>query len=482
MKVLFIFYEKAFVNIREEPLAPLVLSALLKDKGHQVNAETFAEEQYNRVFQTIEGFCPDIISVSTTFGVHYRYLPLLKEIKNKYPDLLVVVGGAAPTFNPEIVELPGIDIICRGEGEYPFLELLDALEKKKPYHEIKNLWVKKEGNIYKNGIRPFLTEEELEALPFPDRSLFDCFPYLKKMGIKSVMAGRGCPFNCTYCYNHELKKMAPGKYVRFRSPQRVIEEIEYLIKTEEKVDYIAFQDDIFVLNKDWLKEFAHLYKARIGLPYKCNVFISCVDEEVCEYLKMSHCREAIFGLENGNEKLRKNILNKKVSNKTIEKNGLLLRKYGFQVVTQNIIGIPKETNASVCDTMDLNKKIKVFLANMYFFVPFRGTWLGKYAAQNGYRLKNPELPFDFQDRTALIYPYGENFTELRGLLYLGIDYPFFNKLIRFAYTGHYTTSKKILRKLLWKVYGFLYSFPFIDKIKHSCRPDKVKKKLEFYNP
>ncbi|MCJ7653279.1 MAG: hypothetical protein MUO75_06225, partial [Actinobacteria bacterium] len=119
------------------------------------------------------------------------------------------------SLNPDDCLKSSFDAVCIGEGEYPTLELVEHLERGLSPTGIPNLYLKRGENIERNPTRPFL--RDLEGLPFPDRDMW--VPWVANpLSRPSVLVGRGCPFQCTYCCNHALGRLAEGRYVRLRSP------------------------------------------------------------------------------------------------------------------------------------------------------------------------------------------------------------------------------------------------------------------------
>ena len=124
--------------------------------------------------------------------------------------------------------------------------------------------IKKEGNIIKNKIRPLI--ENLDELPFMDRDMLDYQNLLNRDDHKrylAIMGSRGCPFDCSNCSNHALREIYPNKnkYVRLRSVDNIIDEIEICAKTFS-FEGISFEDDTFTLFDNWLEEFCKKYKER----------------------------------------------------------------------------------------------------------------------------------------------------------------------------------------------------------------------------
>lgn len=477
MKSAFLFYDKVFYYDKQPPLGAMTLSAVLKEKGHQVRGFSFNKENIPVLIEQLKSYQPDFFLISSTTGFHVTYLEILPQIRPLFPEAIIVFGGPHATFNPEMIEHECIDIICRGEGEKALVELLEAVENGKDYTHILNLWVKYKGKIFKNDLRPLLNEEDLNKLPPLDYELLDCFEGLfTNSNTRFFMAGRGCPFNCSYCFNHKYRKLTTGKYVRFRSPEVFIKEIHHTIShSPVPVEILDFQDDIFIINKEWLQKFTELYKKEINLPYFCHVEMSLLNQDICNLLEESNCKVATFGLENGNPALRQKILNKKVTDRAIIEGTKMLRKNGIFVVSQNIIGIPFETNETACDTMDLNRRAGVDAFNYYFYIPYPKTELKKIAIDHGFLVED-RLPSSYYETLALKFPYPQNFEELRYLAYMGKDFWLAGKLIRYAYKKN-SRLRRLIRKLLIKIYVKLYNTSY-NRFINSSRPDIAVRQLK----
>jgi radical SAM superfamily enzyme YgiQ (UPF0313 family) len=114
-----------------------------------------------------------------------------------------------------------VDVVCLGEGEYPMLELCEAIDRGADYSRIEGFWVKTANGIVRNPNRQDLVD--VEALPFHDRAMYDKYGFFRHSHYLRVMAGRGCPFKCSFCTNPVLMDHFGGKrYIRKRSPQSAI--------------------------------------------------------------------------------------------------------------------------------------------------------------------------------------------------------------------------------------------------------------------
>ena len=185
------------------------LSAILKKAGQQTSLIQFTKEITEGEFQEkIKALNPDLIGFSSTahvFPFVRKYAAAVKKIKN----IPIVCGGVHPTICPEeVIADENIDIICRGEGDLAMVELCLRMENGQPIENIKNLWVKKEGNIFENELRPLIAD--IDELPFPDRDIFNYAGLnLEKMGTGTFMFSRGCPYQCAFCCESNLRKLYP---------------------------------------------------------------------------------------------------------------------------------------------------------------------------------------------------------------------------------------------------------------------------------
>jgi len=367
MKILF-FYE----NYNNEPLGIMYLSSVLKEAGHKT--DFFIIGDNIELIKKIKQFKPDIIAISTTTGLHKRYMEISRMIKSSF-DTFIIFGGPHPTYFPEIITEDCVDAVCIGEGEYAFLELVNNLEAGKDITKIKGIWVKLNKKIYKNPIRPLI--QDLDSLPYPDRELVE--KHFGKMETRHFIAIRGCPYSCTYCYNHTLKKMYPNQpFIRARSASNMIEEIKEVLN-KYHFKRVMFVDDTFILNRKWLKEFSKKYKKEIGLPFHCNIRTDIFDEEVAKLLKDAGCFEIDMAIESGNEYIRNKILKRNISNEQIIKAGQIIKKMGMKLRTENMVGIPGETLQNVIETLRLNTKVNPYYAWCSIFQPYPKTELGEYA-------------------------------------------------------------------------------------------------------
>jgi len=429
-------------------LGPMTISACLKERGH--NVDILVKHEEKRFLTKIASLKPDVIGFACTSGIHLVAVKDALSIKKILPNIITLMGGPHPTFVPEIIEEDGLDIICRGEGEEALVELCDRIDQGKPYNDVLNLWVKSNGNIFKNELRPLI--ENLDALPFPDREYYNSYKILKKMPTRTISTGRGCVFNCTFCYVGALKSMykGKGKFVRRRSVNHVIEEIKQL-KENQYVKYISFEDDDMLDGHEWILDFCNEYKKQIDLPYFCLARFDNLTEDVVRSLKDSGCYLIALGIDSGNEKIRQKLLNKSLPVDEIIYGAGLLKKYNLKFKTYNILGSPGETVDEALDTLTLNRTIGADFPTAFIWTPYPGTPLAKYMASKGNgEVNNSDFPQTIINKSIVKQ---DNIAELENLQKL------FSFLVKMQFSK--TLIKKllkthVLRPVYWLIYNLIY--------------------------
>ena len=405
MRILFIYPDIGSFLPRHYQHGLGYLSAVLKQAGHQTSLIYLSQfPSREELRERVREFAPELIAYS--FSSHQ--FPYIRQIsrwlKEDFPQILSIAGGVHASLSPEeVIAEPGIDLICRGEGEQALLELVEALEEDRSYLEIENLWAKWKGRVVKNPLRELI--ENLDQLPFPDREVFEYQEILDEDNQRlSLLVGRGCPFNCTYCANQGRKQLYQGKgsYVRLRSVEHLLQEIS---ECEKKYRFrsLDFNDDIFTLNRAWLEEFYEKYSRRFNYPFRINVHIGTVDKEIFQKLKELGCEMARVGVESGSERVRREIMNRKIKSEQILKAFSQAEEAGIKTWSFNMVGLPGEGAEDALATYNLNRRLCPDHMQVSVFNPYPGTVLYQLCKEKGY-LKGEIQDGYFVPESALEFP------------------------------------------------------------------------------
>jgi len=439
VKVLFIFKSENFLV----PTGICAISAIAREKKH----ETFlCEIKSQNPFKSVQKLRPDIIAYSASTGEAKHYLKLNSLLKRKFPRVFTFMGGPHPTFYPDVIYEGDLDAICVGEGEKAFADVLESPLTKESLDKIPNIVTADNRNDF--TIRGLI--EDLDSLPFPDYSLlYDNTP-MGSYPLKSIITSRGCPYNCTYCFNAVWRKIyqGKGKIVRRHSVNYIIDEIQY-VKERWPLSFIKFYDDIFTYQADsWLVEFSKKYKKNIGLPFFILTRADLLSEDVVKLLKYAGCHTISMSIEAGNPEIRKKMLKRYMTNEQIIKAHHLCEKYSIYTFTNCIIGLPGTTIDNDMESVELPIKSKISWAEFPIFYPYPGTELGQYAIKNNYyKLNFEDMHTSYQFKSPLSCFTEREKNAQMNLCILGpiaVVFPFLKNLI--------------LKYLIFIKHNFLFTF------------------------
>jgi anaerobic magnesium-protoporphyrin IX monomethyl ester cyclase len=377
--------------------------AVLQQAGHEVSYRHLsALEEVGPWCEEIARERPGLIAFAATSCQFELLKQVMPRVRAVSPAMLVC-GGIHPTVQPECLEdIPALDAIVRGEGEFPLLDLANALQQGSDYSRIPNLWVRHEGTVIRNELRPLISD--LDELPFPEHDLVETQRAIDdQLGMHRMIFSRGCSFRCPYCSNHALSDIyrGKGKYHRLRSPAKAIAEIERDAK-RFTFRFLFFDDDTITLNVEWFNEFFALYRQRFTWPFYCNLRPGTLTRPMAKLLKAAGAKGVALGIEHGDEAFRKSVLGRGHSNEDIRETVDLCRSEGIEeVYGQVMIGLPYETMELHLATVRLCRSLHI-IPFRYVYQPYPGTLLAKICEQNHWI---PEKPIYQERREAVIdYP------------------------------------------------------------------------------
>ncbi len=454
-KVLFITKSHDFMA----PRGASILSAIARGKGY----ETYLCDMNTKdPLEYIDRLKPMMVAYSSLSGESKHYVKLNELIKARFPDLPTVMGGPHTTFYTDIINNSTLDAICVGEGEETMGDILDCLSTGKSLEGIPNIMTKhKEGPLILRRL-----VEDLDSLPFPDYGLFyDNIPVIGKAPLKPIMIGRGCPYNCTYCFNTQWREMyeGHGRIIRRHSVDYTIEDIKR-VRSKWPLSCIKFYDDVFTYRADdWLVEFSRKYKQSIRLPFFILTRYDLLTEDMVKLLKEAGCQTISMSIEAGNPETRCNLLHRKMSDKQIVKASLLCYKYGISIFTNVILALPESSLGDDFRSIDLAIEAKSTWAEMTIFYPYPGTKLGEYTIQKGfYTPKYDQMHSSYQNYSPLnsfskkekkiqrnlgvLGPIAVIFPKLRNLILNCLIHLPYNKIFVFVF---WAVKNYILRRKIY---------------------------------
>jgi len=372
------------------------LSSVLKQAGHTVELWQLCEDieplpSQEQFSDRLKQIAPDVIGFSVVTN-QWAYARKLAEWARQATSALLLCGGIHAMAAPEQILATGsFDYIMRGESEEAFLDFVETLSRGEDVSSLRNLGYGKGDAVQINPVRPL---PELTSLPFKDYDIFDFQKIIEvKHGWVGLMASRGCPFSCTYCFNHQVVSryrkdlhcsFKALNYIRFFDVEQIIDEIQYLLKRYQNITMFIFDDDLFTFSREYIKDFCTAYKKVCSLPFVVNAHVGFFDEERARYLVEAGCKIVKFGVESGNEKIRATVLQRHMKNEKITNAIQTANNLGLHTSVFLMIGLPDEGYEEVMDTIRLMAKAKPGRYRWSFFFPFPGTEAYKISARGNY--------------------------------------------------------------------------------------------------
>ncbi len=386
------------------------MSAVLKQAGHIVDLWQLCEDiaplpSKEEFISRLKRIAPDIVGFSVVTN-QWPYAKKLASWAREATSAPLVCGGIhAMAAAEEILQTSSFDYIFRGEAEEAFLEFIEKMARKENVAEVRNLGLIQNGRIQINPVRPL---PDLNKLPFKDYDVFDFQKIIDaKNGWVGLMASRGCPFSCTYCFNHQMvtqyrkdlncsfKRL---NYIRHFDVKQITIEIEYLLSNYRNIKMFIFDDDLFTFYRPYVTEFCQAYKNVSSIPFVVNAHVGFFDKERARCLAEAGCKIVKFGVESGSDRIRRQVLHRHMKNKKIVESIRTAHQFGLHASVFLMIGLPDETYEDVMATVRLMGKAKPGRYRWSFFFPFPGTKAYELSAKLGY--------IDYEKMTHLA-----NFTE-----------------------------------------------------------------------
>jgi len=364
------------------PLGLAYIASYLEQQGHKacildLQAEPMDAPQLKSYIRKIS---PEFIGIGSTTVEIESALSLARLARESLPGAKIVLGGVHPSVMPdEVLSNPQVDFVVRGEGEQTLYELVS---NRNNVPQICGLSYKENTGIVHNPPRPVI--EDLDTMPMPAYHLLPMDKYrpslgnYKRLPAASMIATRGCPGRCTFCYTGIF-----GKKIRTRSAGKLLEEIK-LLQKDYGIKEISFYDDTFTAFKENVASFcAGIIKEKIDISWSCMSRVDFVDREILRLMGQAGCHQIGYGLESASEEILNNI-NKPLSQALAKETVKLTQQAGIDVRAMFMLGNPGETEQTIRQTINFALEIDPDLVIFNIATPFPGTQMYNWAKDNGY--------------------------------------------------------------------------------------------------
>lgn len=389
-----------FVSLGQEQLAISLLSAVLQGEGHETalayhpglfddryfldvpRLAAWFDRTEDLVDEIVAGR-PDLVAFSVLTPIYRWSLEVAAAVKRQL-DVPVIFGGVHPSAVPEVcLENPQVDYVCVGEGEVALPRLCEAIAdgRHRPGAPIENLRWWDGDRLVVGPAAAF--EQDLDALPFWDKELWS--PHIRIADNWMTMASRGCPYRCTFCFNNFFAKLpgkGGGRYLRRRSVDNVLQEL-----TEAKARWgirrVAFEDDIFTTDKEWIRTFLDGYRREVDLPFQCLVHPRYIDDDLARWLKEAGCQHVQMGVQSADEEYKRHQLLRMEKDDHLRRSLAAMAGAGLDTKLDHILGLPGEPIGAQEQARELYAAHPPRRIQTYWLTHLPGVELTRRAAETG---------------------------------------------------------------------------------------------------
>lgn len=346
--------------LRDEANGTLLLATKLLQAGFSAQVLRFCQdENFNGDYaafiksftEKILAAAPKCVSFYTLWPYYHIMLRLAGEVKKAKPETVVVFGGpqASATAQMTMETMTQVDYICTGEGENTVVPFFEAVLEKKVLSGIPGLYYRTEGGVKYNDFQIPLCD--LDRLPHWDDRLLvtQNDPRITSdTYFMPIDAGRGCPFNCTFCCSSGFWR----RTYRLKSAQRIMDDIAYYYK-KFGIRSFNFSHDAFTTNQKLVNQICDaIIASGMDIKWKCTARINCISQELALKMKQAGMTHIEFGVETGSPRMQK-LINKKLDLDYVMDTVKFLLKNGIHVALFFMYGFPEETEQDLKQTLEM---------------------------------------------------------------------------------------------------------------------------------
>ena len=396
----------------------ITLQKLVDQRFEGEYAAVFAEEIRTRLRE----FSPQFVGVSALFNSSNRYIQdIVKVCKDFDPAIITLAGGGLPSaaYKLMLESCPALDAICKGEGELPLRDLLDADDPWEVIRKHKS-WIARD-ELAANKVPQHTFLENLDDIPpfdfksinldhYNNRSIDKQHSWRPKREM-AIHTSRGCPFLCVFCSNPSLH----GRDVRTMSIERVVADVRRM-KEEFGMTVLLLEDDHFFNDKDRAKQILReLAALEIRVEFPNGVAVYAIDDEVAELFSKAGVSAVALAVESGSDHVLNNIIRKPLKKRLIRPAVEALRKFNVRSHVFIVIGLPGEQDEHRAETLQMLLDCGFDWVHVYLAMPIFGSRLYDICVEKGY-IDNPNSQ-DFVATKSVIRAPGVDPVKLEAFAY-----------------------------------------------------------------
>lgn len=372
------------------PMGILYVSAYVKRSGaanvYTINLNHHDGQEYDILEKYIKDNKIQFVGIGGLSGEYADIARVVSYISDINQDVIIQVGGGIMTADPEVTmqALPEVDYGIIGEGEKTSVELIEAIAYGHDVSSVDGIiYWDNAGNLKKTNQREEF--ENLDDLPFPDYKGFNYAEYLKcnpdlsddgkKYSQVSIIGGRSCRYNCTFCFHPS------GSKYRQRSLDSIFSEIDYLVNNYD-ISYIALREELFAIDNERVRQFCKRVES-YDFDWSIQLRIDSINQELVDMLKHTRCRYIFVGVESADDNVLRS-MRKGITRTQIEDALDMLKEAGLNSRSGIIFGDTEETYQSAMFTLNWfwqnREKYRMFVD---MIIAFPGSTIYKRACLSG---------------------------------------------------------------------------------------------------
>ncbi|RLC46658.1 MAG: hypothetical protein DRH70_05000 [Candidatus Coatesbacteria bacterium] len=330
---------------------------------------------------------PLCVGIHSLTGNQVKHALEIASFVHEHSDVPLVWGGAHTTLLAEqSLADPCVDIIVESEGEETFLELVRTLKSGGDLRKVRGLWFMRDGKPHYTGHRRFAEMDSLPEMPYDLVDVTDYLPLEFGKPTFYIESSRGCPNNCSFCYNKAFHKRRWRAFSADVFVERMLNAAERF-----KVEHFYIVDENYSVDIGRVKRIS---EALVGAGITWTTTgghipeMSTLSDADFELLERSGCRRLYFGVESGSERILKRI-NKKLNMRQLFDVNRRLAKVDIIPRYSFITGLPYEREADLRKTVELIMRVmrenpKATITALASYIPYPGSDLYEDALRYGF--------------------------------------------------------------------------------------------------